>query len=195
MEHEQAPQLSLPPVLTGQADILRLRRELENLQDYLHQAALRHTPADQLRLPKTSRMLEEFAKLNNLNLMHRPDHETAMTGLNYLSKRAPQLHVGLSADPSSAFAANLVTWIRENIHPHALVQIGLQPNIAAGAMLRTTNKQFDLSLRASFVKHRDILIQQLEKHRQQPAQVAAPTPTPTTEATAIPVQSDGGQAT
>jgi hypothetical protein len=166
-------QIKLPPVLVGQADILRLRRELENLEDYLHQAALRQTPPDQLKLPKTSRMLDEFAKLNQLNLMHRPDHERAMTGLNEASKHAPVIHVSLSADPSSAFSAKLVDWIRGNIHPLSLVQIGLQPNIAAGCLVRTTNRQFDFSLRASFAKHKDILIQQLRSSQMAPVQAPA----------------------
>jgi F0F1-type ATP synthase delta subunit len=53
-----------------------------------------------------------------------------------------------------------VTWLRANIHPQALVQVGLQPNIAAGCVVRTANKQFDLSLRQSFAKHKDLLIEQ-----------------------------------
>jgi len=167
---EPSEQIQLPPLLVGQADILRLRREMENLEDYLHQAALRNTPADQLKMPKTSRMLDEFARLNQLNLMRRADHERAMTALSYVSKHAPTLHISFSSDPSSAFAAKLITWIRGNIHPLALVQIGLQPNIAAGCMVRTTNKQFDLSLRASFAKHKDLLIEQLQKGNQPAAE-------------------------
>lgn len=177
---ESGAQIQLPSVLLGQADILRLRREMENLEDYLHQAALRQTPSDQLKIPKTSRMLDEFAKLNQLNLMKRGDHERAMTGLNYVSKHAPTMHISFSADPSSAFSAKIVDWVRQNIHPHSLVQIGLQPNIAAGCMVRTPNKQFDLSLRASFAKHRDLLVEQLRKGTQAAA-VTAPVPAPAPE--------------
>jgi hypothetical protein len=150
----------LPPILVGKSDLTRLRRELESLEDYLHQAALRKESPEKLKLPKTSRLLDEFATLNSLDLLHRADHERAKALLEQAADKAPQLHFSFSVEPSSAFLAKLVTWLRANIHPQALVQVGLQPNIAAGCVVRTANKQFDLSLRQSFAKHKDLLIEQ-----------------------------------
>lgn len=161
MEHENG--LQIPPILIGRPDLMRLRRELESLQDYLHQAALRHAEPDQLKLPKTSRLLDEFAKANNINLLHRPDHDAAMTAINALIERAPSLHISFSAEPSSAFLAKLVTWLRANIDPLVLVSVGLQPGIGAGCIVRSPNKQFDLSLTASFKRNRALLVEQLKQ--------------------------------
>jgi hypothetical protein len=58
--------------------------------------------------------------------------------------------------------AKLVGWFRANVHPHVLVQVGLQPNIAAGCVVRTTNKVFDLSLRNHFAQNQQVLIESMK---------------------------------
>jgi F0F1-type ATP synthase delta subunit len=140
---------------------VRLQRELEALGDYLHQAALRNTPAAEIKLPKTSRMLDEFMTMNKLNLLHREDHEHAVNALQAVVTHAPRLHVSFSTEPSSAVLSKLVGWFRENIGPTVLIQVGLQPGIAAGCIIRTPNRQFDLSLGQSFRKNRELLMSQL----------------------------------
>jgi F0F1-type ATP synthase delta subunit len=157
--------MQLPVLLTGRTDLVRLRRELESLEDYLHQAALRKETPDHLKLPKTSRMLDAFAADNKLDLLHRADHEKAQTAIDTMLAHAPQMHISFSVEPSSAFLAKLVTWLRQNIHPQVLVHVGLQPGIAAGCIVRTQNKQFDLSLRHSFEKNRGLLVTQLGMER------------------------------
>jgi hypothetical protein len=153
--------LQLPASLTGRSDVARLRRELEALGEYLHQAALRKQTPDSIKLPKTSRLLDEFVLLNKLDLLHRADHDTTMGLLNDLTTTAPQLHISFSAEPSSAFLAKLMTWLRGNIHPLVLVQVGLQPAIAAGCVVRTRNRQFDLSLGKNFKDQRPLLAAEL----------------------------------
>lgn len=159
MAHDST--LLLPNIAVGRADVVRLQRELEALGDYLHQAALRKTAPNDIKLPKTSRLLDEFAALNKLNLLHREDHDAALAGLRAIVEHGPKLHVSFSAEPSSAFLAKLVGWLRDNIDHAVLVQVGLQPNIAAGCIVRTPNRQFDLSLGQSFKQHRELLMSQL----------------------------------
>lgn len=159
MAHESG--LQLPGIVVGRTDVVRLQRELEALGDYLHQAALRKTDADDIKLPKTSRLLDEFMTINKLNLVHRSDHEQAVKGLQQIADHAPRLHISFSAEPSSAFLAKLVGWLRDNIDPLVLVQVGLQPGIAAGCIVRTPNRQLDLSLGQSFRNNREVLVSQL----------------------------------
>lgn len=160
MAHE--PTLQLPTLVVGIADVMRLRRELEALYDFLHQAALRHTAETELKLPKTSRMLDELTRLNGINLLKRDEYEATMAALEAAQSSAPQVHLAFSTDPSAAFVAKIVEWLRANIHPALLVQVGIQPNLAAGCVLRTTNKQFDMSLKQHFAKARPTLIEELE---------------------------------
>jgi F0F1-type ATP synthase delta subunit len=57
----------------------------------------------------------------------------------------------------------IVTWWRENIDPFVLVEIGLQPNIAAGCLVRTSNRQYDFSLRRRLQAKKADLAKYLEE--------------------------------
>lgn len=159
----------LPPQIVGMADVMRLKRELELLYEYLHQAALRQADAEQVKLPRTSRLLDELVSANKLDLLHRSDYERTMAELELIEQRAPKLHLSFSTDPSAAFMIRIVEWLRRNVHPLVLVQIGLQPTLAAGCMVRSTNKQFDLSLKQHFAAARPLLLEKLEQASAQPA--------------------------
>lgn len=139
-------QLSLPVLVFGVVEVRRLIRELEALEEYMVQARLRQSGASQ-SLPRVSRLSESIATENQLNLLKEQDRQALKDFLASIEKKAPQLHFSFASDPSSAFMAKLVEWLRTNIHPHALVSLGLQPSIAAGCILRTPSKAFDFSLR------------------------------------------------
>jgi F0F1-type ATP synthase delta subunit len=153
----------LPPLVVGIADIMRLKRELDALYEYLHQSALRHASEAELKLPKTSRVLDELIRANKLDLLKREQYELTMAQLDAIEKKAPQIHLSFSSDPSSAFIVRIVEWLRQNIHPGVLVQVGLQPTLAAGCVVRTTNKQFDLSLKHHFEAAWPLLIQKIQE--------------------------------
>jgi F0F1-type ATP synthase delta subunit len=88
------------------------------------------------------------------------------------------LHISFSADPSVSFLEKLMAWLRKEIHPLVLVTVGLQPSIGAGCIIRSTNKQFDLSLRQDFKKKQDMLRDKI---------LEATVPEPTAEPQGIPV--------
>ncbi|HKR81553.1 MAG TPA: hypothetical protein VJR27_00975 [Candidatus Saccharimonadales bacterium] len=149
--------LKLPaPVVSG-VDVARLSRELEAFEDYMEQARARKT-ADKLAPPRTSRLLDELTRSNGLNLLQSADRARLKAFLTSLVG-APTVHISFASDPSAAFTEKIVTWFRTNIHPHTLVQVGLQPNIAAGCIVRTQNKVFDFSLRQNFAEKQQMLIQ------------------------------------
>lgn len=164
MAHEQQPGKSrhfeLPTLVFGPVEVHRLQRELESLEDYIAQAAIREA-GKQPPLPKTSRNLDALAGNNNLNLLLPNDRQLLATFLKNVDQKAPVIHISLAADPSSAFTAKLVAWLRTNIHPYALLHLGLQPTIAAGCIVRTANKEFDFSLRNRFYEQRELLISEL----------------------------------
>lgn len=158
-DQQAAPKrLELPILVFGPIEVRRLERELEALEEYISQANIRD-PGKQLSLPKTSRLLDGLAGNNAMNLL-MPNHRGQLKAfLKEIETSAPVIHVSLAADPSSAFTAKLVAWLRQNIHPYALLQLGLQPSIAAGCILRTSNKSFDFSLRNRFTQQRALLLQ------------------------------------
>ena len=72
------------------------------------------------------------------------------------------MHISFSADPSPLFTQKLITWLRAELHPLVLIQIGIQPNMGAGCVVRTTNKYFDFSLRSRFKEKGAVLTQLLQ---------------------------------
>jgi hypothetical protein len=157
--------LLLPSLVVSPSDIGRLKREVEALNEYLRQADLRQGGEESAKLPRTSRMLDEFIAINKLNLLQNSDREAVLEFLDGLHKHAPVLHISFAADPSSAFTDKIITWLRQNINARVLLRIGLQPSIAAGCVVRTPNHYYDLSLRKHFAENRDLLIQKLESIR------------------------------
>jgi len=150
----------LPVQVVSPADTGRLIREIETIDDALHQLSLR-SPGTEVKMPKTSRLLDQTAELNKLNLLEKSERELLNRTLKLIREQAPVLHISFSADPSAAFLEKLIIWLRREIHPLVLLTIGLQPNMGAGCIVRTKNRQFDFSLKQDFAGKRDLLISKL----------------------------------
>lgn len=146
MVHEHDKLLVLPMLVFGVVEVRRLVRELDALEEYLSQASLRGGQQAK-NLPRVSRLLDSATTENDLNLLKENDRQVLRDFFANLEKSAPRLHFSFASDPSSAFLAKLVQWLRANVHEHTLLSLGLQPSIAAGCILRTPNKMFDFSLR------------------------------------------------
>lgn len=178
--------LVLPMSVTSRVDVGRLLREVEGLEQFLHQASIRQ-PGTSVKMPKTSRLLDEFIDNNKLNPLVEKDRLQMQTFLVSVRSKAPVLHMSFSADPSAVFVQKLTTWLRKEIHPLTLLQVGLQPSIGAGCILRTTNKHFDFSLRQRFLKKRDLLTAKLQQgvSTAAPASAVQPPATPVLEAPSL----------
>ncbi|MGH7142322.1 MAG: hypothetical protein ACREF5_02525 [Candidatus Saccharimonadales bacterium] len=162
MEHEKPTQgltgYKLPDLVMSLSDISRLRRELEALDAYLRQEKLRNSGQPSARLPKMSRLVDELSDINKLNLLDDNQRQQLTVFLTKLVTDAPVVNISFAVDPSSAFLLKIIQWFRRNIHQYILLQVGLEPSIAAGCVVRTTNQYHDFSLRAYFKEHKDELI-------------------------------------
>jgi F0F1-type ATP synthase delta subunit len=153
-------QLSLPIKVATRVDVGRLQRELGDIDEALLQLRLRSAGAE-VKMPKTSHLMDQLAEHNDLNLLQESERQELKAFLTHIKEQAPVMHVSFSADPSVAFLEKLVSWLRHEVHPEVLLTVGLQPTLGAGCIVRTTNKQFDLSLREDFRKKRDLLREKL----------------------------------
>lgn len=158
MEHKKSGELLLPVGVASKVDAGRLLREAESIDDFLRQAAIRQGGSP-VTLPKMSHLFEELINLNKLNVLQEEDRKKLKQLLELVKAKSPVMHMSFSADPPPQFMNQLVSWLRREIHPLVLVQVGLQPNIGAGCILRTNNKQFDFSLRERFINHRTDLLE------------------------------------
>lgn len=158
VRQEEKHLVGLPLMVVGPVDVGRLIRELEVIDNHLLQARLRNTEP---RLPRATHLMEQTVELNKLNLLQAADRKRLQELLMTVREQAPVLHVSFSADPSAAFIEKLMAWLRREIHPVVLLTIGLQPNIGAGCIVRSTNRQFDCSLRQDFLEKRDLLMSKI----------------------------------
>jgi len=168
-------------------DIGRLIREIEMIDESLLQLGLRQSGTE-IKMPKTTTLMDQIIDLNKLNLLQTEDRQLLKQFLEAVKQKAPVMHVSFSADPNTAFIEKLMAWLRREIHPLVLMTVGLQPNIGAGCVIRTTNKHFDMSLKQDFAKKAEMLRQAIVSG---PATVAAAAPA---VPAAAPVASTGAAA-
>ncbi len=151
---------NLPASVTGIIEINRLTRELRKLEDDLLQLKIRQA-GSQVKLPITTSVLDQVVSHNQLNLLHQQDREKLASYLNEIKQKAPTINISFSADPTPDFKKHIVSWLRSEVHPYILLNVGLQPAIGAGCIVRTTNKIFDFSLRQNFKIKKNLLKKEL----------------------------------
>lgn len=186
---EQTPeQIILPERLVSSVDLSRIIRELEAIDESLRQSELRK-PGEPTQLARSSVTLEDLARANNVQLTDETQRNQLLVLLQGFKDHAPRIHMSLATEPSAKFTHRIVVWLRQNIHPLILLEVGLQPNLAAGCMVRTNNKLFDMSLRHHFKENRGLLVQKISEIGQKVeakdrdealanAMIAAPAETP-----------------
>lgn len=151
-------EFKLPLGVVSAADISRLVREVAGLDEFFIAAKARKSGTG-LQPPRLTRLLDQLSKDNQLNLLQAAHRQALSEQLQKLQKAAPALHISFAAEPPAKIVEHILAWLRENIHPHALLQVGLQPSIAAGCVLRTQNKVFDMSLQAHLEKEKAYLME------------------------------------
>lgn len=157
---QQMDAIHLPTGVVSTGDARRLRRDLAALEETLQAVRLR-TNAPVAKLPRLSRSLEEFASTNRLNFLLPDDRHHATVFMDTVIKKAPVLHISFASEATRKFTTELVLWLRANFDSEMLIEVGLEPNIAAGSIVRTTNKVFDFSLMKHLEAQREMLMDKL----------------------------------
>lgn len=152
--------LRLPNSVVSRIQIARLLRELENLQEVLQQEALKDAIDLSARVTPT---LMELAEENKLDLRLEDERDHLIAFLNELKTQAPVVHMSFAAQAPDDFMAKIVKWFRKEVHPLVLIEVGLQPSIAAGCVVRTTNKYFDFSVGQKLRKNRAQLVKKIHE--------------------------------
>lgn len=151
-------EFKLPLNIISQVDVARMLREINALNDFFAASKVRQAGTP-MKMPRTTRLLEQVAADNNFNLLEEKDRKALAAQLDGVIGNAPLLHISFAAEPSPKALERILLWFRTNIHPQALLQVGLQPTIAAGCVLRTNNKVFDMSMRAYLKQQEDYMVQ------------------------------------
>ena len=147
--------LRLPTAIASRQDVTRAHRELRTFTDLVMQSIMRHD--NPVKYPAISGNLRALAVENQIDLRNEEACNDLLKRLEYVKLNAPNVHISFPTDPSQEVLQKLVTWLRKEIEPNIVIQVGLQPTIAAGIVLQTPNHQFDFSLRQHLYKNRGML--------------------------------------
>lgn len=192
MSDAAVEQISLPEQVVSSVDLVRVLRELEEVDESLRQNKLRK-PGSPTKLARSSTTLEELASNNKVTLTDEKQRDQLITVLKGFMQHAPRIHMSVAAEPTANFKKDVIIWLRKNIHPLTLLEIGLQPNLAAGCVVRTNNKVFDMSLRNRLHQERSRLYEEIsdvgEAAEAKAKVVPSPAPTTIAPSAAAPVVS------
>lgn len=160
MEPNKQKQFILPVSIISLHDVSKLMTELDGVDNFFLQVQTRR-PGDSVELPRTTSTMDDLLQQNDLNLLKAENREKLKYILQTVRTKAPILHMSFSAEPDNVFMEKIISWLRLNIHPILILQVGIQPNIGAGFTLRTPNRFFDFSLRQHLVQNSGLLIKAL----------------------------------
>lgn len=163
--------LRLPLSIMTKQDLHRLIREVEALDNYIHQNSIRGQKS--AALPRLTSSLEALLRDNKIDVMDDKGRAELRKVLADLLTNAPVVHMSFAIEPSSFMTQKIVSWFRTEVHPALMLHTGIQPTIAAGCVLRTSNKFFDFSLRQHLKATQGLLMESIRRHTEE---VAVPAP-------------------
>jgi hypothetical protein len=154
----------LPSALVTRADLSRLVRDIESIDNDLEaQKARNHaTGHNGYTMPTLSRALTDFAELNKLDLADDQIRMLLKDQMKVMKEKAPVLHMTFAVEADPVSLQQLVDYVRKEIHPQALLSIGMQPGLVGGVYLRTPNHIHDFSVRSRLSSVRGLIAQDLE---------------------------------
>lgn len=162
-------QYALPATVVSRADMTRLVRELETVDNELEQQkARRQGSSGNYRLPGLSQALSDFLSANQLDIANDHVRMDVKTGLRKCKDHAPVMHMTFSTEVDPESMQYIAAWVRKELHPQALISVGLQPSLIAGVYVRTPNHVHDFSVRASMKDSRHLIVEALDKLKDAP---------------------------
>ncbi|MHB1865406.1 MAG: hypothetical protein ACYCPS_04600 [Candidatus Saccharimonadales bacterium] len=151
----------LPSSIAMPVDIGHIQRELNLIDEHLNQAAIKDPT--KVIVVKTSAKLTELLSLNKLDIDVKSERSLLISILENLRKTAPVVNISFSTEATDEFIQKIADWFRQQVHPNCLVVVGLDPNIGLGAVVRTSNKVFDFTLKHQLESTRDVLVDRIKK--------------------------------
>lgn len=158
---------TLPQNVVSKVDVARLVAEAEKVDNELSAADVRKKAGSNAHSdrPVFSDQLTDFLTLNKLSFDDAPDRTDLIKQLRLLKDKAPLIHMTFAVTADNESLQQLAKWLRDSIHPQAVIEVGVQPSLVAGVYIRTPNHVHDFSLRAALDGKHDLLISELEALR------------------------------
>lgn len=154
--------VTLPPSVVSKVDVARLVIEAEQLDAQQTAEAVREKVGATAHSEVVmSQQLSDFLAQNQLAFGTGPERSELIKQLRHLKDNVPVIHMTFAVPADRESLQQLVQWLRESVHPQAVISVGLQPNLVAGVSVRTTNHVHDFSMRSALKKNHGLLVSEL----------------------------------
>lgn len=153
----------LPSSVATKIDLSRLTTEMERIDSELvtRDAHIKSGVPITDEIAFTEQM-KDFLAANNLEIGDTLQRAGLIRQLRQLKANAPVAHVTFASPVDTESLRQITAWLRESVHPQAIIVVGLQPSLIGGVYIRTPNHVHDFSLRAQLAGHRDIIVKEVE---------------------------------
>lgn len=152
----------LPPSVASVIDLSRLITEVERVDNELTAAKVHaKVGVTEAAQPVISQQFSDFLGHNNLVLKNSQERTTLIQQLRILKEKAPVIHMTFAITVDRKSLEELAEWLRAEINPQVVIEVGLQPGLVAGVYVRTSNHVHDLSLRTALKDGRSVLAKEL----------------------------------
>jgi G3E family GTPase len=162
---KDATNFILPPSLISRIDLSRLVREVESVDGELESQKVRNHSSghddQKYVMPNISQTLDDFLSMNKLDITDNQARMVLKEQMQILKNKAPIIHMTFATEADPEALSELTDWVRKNLHPQALISVGLQPSLVGGVYLRTPNHVHDFSLRANLENKRNVIMDAL----------------------------------
>lgn len=133
----------LPIEVATKRDVVRLQLLLEQYLDEL----VRASTISPKQLPTIPAEIVQLCAENAIQELNAHEIERLKGVFAELLSKSPLIHIALSSEPDEKNLNRLTAWFRQEIHPLCLLQVSVQPSIAGGCIVRTSNRIYDCSFR------------------------------------------------
>lgn len=153
---------TLPDSVVTKRDLYRLLKELEVVDGKMIESDVRlKVGIDSAGGIEVTEQMSQFLQQNNLNLDDSNQRSQIIRQLRTLKERIAVFSVTFAGPVKHENLILLVQWLRGSTSSQVVLAIGLQPNLVAGAHIRTKNRIFDFSFKSALENNRGNLIKEI----------------------------------
>ncbi len=154
---------TLPPSIISKVDVSRLVNEVEQVDsDMTANMVRKRVGASSSSAIEYSDQLSDFLAENELKLSDSRQRSSLIKQLRKLKDSVPIIHMTFATVADRESLRQVVGWLRESVHPQAVIRVGLQPALIAGVYVRTPNRVHDFSMRSRLDSQHEALLKQLK---------------------------------
>lgn len=147
MEKPDLSNFVLPNFVVSKRDIIKMQRYIELYLDaMLQQRVSKSTAQVDRATPKLTKKIEDLFSQNHLD-PNEVSLKAVHGKLEEIKEHAYNVRIAFASEPSDEVIGRVADWFRREIDNTILLQVGVQPSIAAGCVLQTGPHRYDFSLR------------------------------------------------